>query len=396
MSQKTKKINVEKFFETFTSESTIRTYRYVLRTFYRCIYDEKLTLQEYVQRYFSEKRQYAEDIEKFFVSIKDRPPKTVKLMLAGVKTFLMENDIELRQSFWKKLKRRTKGSRAVTLDRVPSNKELKRIFMHLPVKGQALFFVLVSSGMRIGETLKLELDDINLESDPVLVEIQGKYTKSGNSRKVFISNEAKEAVIEWLKTRDEYLKTAVGRSRRYKKYPEDQRLFPFEASTAYVMWKRALNKTQNGQRDKRTQRYLLHPHVLRKFFRTRMGTVIPVDIVEALMGHEGYLTEVYRRYSLEERAKFYKQGEPTLLIFSNVGEVEELKKKVEEGKKELLDHTTKLSMENMELRTDIKVLRNEIKLVKDTIQGIFKTPFEVLVEQYGNQLFDAVEKKKQE
>jgi len=37
------------------------------------------------------------------------------------------------------------------------------------------------------------------------------------------------------------------------------------------------------------KRFAVHPHVLRKFFRTKMGSVIPVDVVEALMGHEGYL-----------------------------------------------------------------------------------------------------------
>ncbi|RJS77624.1 hypothetical protein CW667_02880 [Candidatus Bathyarchaeota archaeon] len=26
-----------------------------------------------------------------------------------------------------------------------------------------------------------------------------------------------------------------------------------------------------------------------------MATVVPIDVVEALMGHKGYLTEVYRR-----------------------------------------------------------------------------------------------------
>ncbi|MEM3629336.1 MAG: hypothetical protein QXW47_06335 [Candidatus Jordarchaeales archaeon] len=55
--------------------------------------------------------------------------------------------------------------------------------------------------------------------------------------------------------------------------------------------------------------------MLRKFFRTRMATVIPVDIVEALMVHEGYLAEVYRQYSFEDLAKYYKQGEHTLLVF---------------------------------------------------------------------------------
>jgi len=268
--------------------------------------------------------------------------------------------------------------------------------MHLPVKGKALFSVLESSGMRIGETLKLALDDVNLESDPVQIDIQGEYTKSGNSRTTFISREAKEAVLEWLKIRDKYLEVAVARSKRYKKKAEDQRLFPFDVSTAYLMWRSALNKTQNGQRDKATQRYLLHPHVLRKFFRTRMGTVIPVDIVEALMGHEGYLTEVYRRYSLEERAKFYKQGEPTLLIFSETGEVEELKKEVEKGKKELQDLVNNLASENIKLHSEMKVLQNEITLVKDAIEQLFGVPLESLKKEYGQQLSEYFAAKKHE
>jgi len=355
-----------------------------------------MALQEYAERYFSEKREYEEDVEKFFISIKERPPKTIILMLSGVRTFLAENDIELKQTFWRKLRRRIKGSRARTKDKVPSNKELRRIFMHLPVKGKALFSVLESSGMRIGETLKLALDDVNLESDPVQIDIQGEYTKSGNSRTTFISREAKEAVLEWLKIRDKYLEVAVARSKRYKKKAEDQRLFPFDVSTAYLMWRSALNKTQNGQRDKATQRYLLHPHVLRKFFRTRMGTVIPVDIVEALMGHEGYLTEVYRRYSLEERAKFYKQGEPTLLIFSETGEVEELKKEVEKGKKELQDLVNNLASENIKLHSEMKVLQNEITLVKDAIEQLFGVPLESLKKEYGQQLSEYFAAKKHE
>ena len=54
--------------------------------------------------------------------------------------------------------------------------------------------------------------------------------------------------------------------------------------------------------------------------------MIPVDVVEALMGHEGYLTEVYRRYSIEDLAKFYKQGEYALLVFTESGKVGRPKK----------------------------------------------------------------------
>jgi len=59
--------------------------------------------------------------------------------------------------------------------------------------------MLASSGMRIGEALQLELDDLNLNSYPAKIYIRGEYTKSGNPRIAFIFSEAKEAVEEWLK-----------------------------------------------------------------------------------------------------------------------------------------------------------------------------------------------------
>jgi len=41
---------------------------------------------------------------------------------------------------------------------------------------------------------------------------------------------------------------------------------------------------------------------------------VPVDIVEALMGHEGYLTEVYRRYTERQMTEYYLKGEHLLTI----------------------------------------------------------------------------------
>ena len=67
--------------------------------------------------------------------------------------------------------------------------------------------------MRIGEALQLELDDIDLDSDPAKISIRGEYTKSGDPRYTFISGETKEHILEWLKYRTEYLKSASKRSR---------------------------------------------------------------------------------------------------------------------------------------------------------------------------------------
>ena len=58
-----------------------------------------------------------------------------------------------------------------------------------------------------------------------------------------------------------------------------------------------------------------------------MATLIPVDVVEALMGHEGYLTEAHRRYTPEDLADFYKKGKRVYLSDS---QTRDLMKKLDE------------------------------------------------------------------
>ena len=92
-------------------------------------------------------------------------------------------------------------------------------------------------------------------------------------------------------------------------------------------------------------------------FRTRMRTVIPVDVAEALMGHEEYLTEVYRKYSVDDLAKFYLQGESALLIFTEAEEAGKLR--VEERNKQLQILVSGLATENLELK--IRMAKMELK-----------------------------------
>jgi len=49
----------------------------------------------------------------------------------------------------------------------------------------------------------------------------------------------------------------------------------------------------------------LQSHCLKKFYRTRLGSVINADIAEALMEHEEGLTYVHRKYTIEELASLY-------------------------------------------------------------------------------------------
>lgn len=347
-----------KYLETYSSKNTVRSYKYTLKTFLTDVLG-KGELEGLAERYFKEDRDFKKDLQNFLAHIKERPPKTVRLMLSAIHTFLIENDVELSQKFWRSLNRRVKGNRAVTIDKIPSNVQLRRIIMHMPVHGKALYLSLASSGMRIGEALKLDRNDIDLTSDPVKINIRRENTKTGNSRVAFLSGEAKEHIEEWLKYRNEYLKSASKRS-RFGKSTEDKRLFPFDHSTAYFILKTALDKTKLNHKDDSTNRYKIHPHVLRKFFRTKMGSVIPVDVTEALMGHEGYLTEIYRRYDVEDLAKFYKQGETAVMIFGRKEEIAALREEVEEKSQQLQTLVNGLSSENMELKRIAREQTEEI------------------------------------
>jgi integrase len=373
---------VKNFLDNYPNPSTNRNMRIAITDFFKATYGEakRKQLDALAERYFSEKRDYEEDIQKFMKSLNGAAPLTIKLKVSNIKTFLLENDIELPQKFWNKINRRIKGSRALTLDRIPTNTELKQLLLHMPIQGKAAYLCLESSGMRIGELLKSNIDDLYLTENPARIQIRGEVTKTGNSRHAFFSREAQEALVEWLKVREEYLKAAVAKSHLYKKSLEDKRVFPFDPRTAYSIWTKALHKSGLNGKDKSTGREKIHPHVLRKFFRTRLGAVIPVDVIEALMGHERYLTEVYRMYSLEELRKFYLKGESALLIFTDAAEVTKLRqeveehahkiqKEVDERNRSLQSLVNGLTTENLEVKSKVaKVELENIEIKKENLE----------------------------
>ena len=350
------------FLKMYSSKSTVNTYRFAIRAFLQVTYGRKIESRDLVKatdQYLAEDRDRQKDIEGFLASLQGRPPKTIRLFIAVVKIFLLENKFELPQLYWRRLRGRIKGSRALTMDKIPSNLELRKIIQHLPIQGKALFLFLASSGARIGETLQLKVEDIDLTASPAKVTMRGEYTKTGNPRTAFFSSETREAIEEWLKVRQDYLKAAVGKSWKYGKSSEDPSLFPFQISTAYSMWLKALEKSGLAERDSSTRRQVSHIHVLRKFFRTRMGGVIPFDVAESLMGHEGYLTEIYRKYSIEDLSDFYKKGEGALSVFTNGAETSKLRIEIEEKNKQLQTIINGLASENMEMRDNIRQLRTE-------------------------------------
>lgn len=230
---------------------------------------------------------------------------------------------------------------------------LRKILSHGDLKFRALVLTLASSGMRIGEALQIKLDDVDLSKTPAEIIVRGEYTKSGDTRTLFISREAKEVLKEWIKIRDRYLQSAKNRNKGLvekgeakEKSTDDNRLFPFSDRNVREMRERALKKAGLWNKDNSTGRSQIRIHALRKFFRSQLALAVPVDIVETLLGHEGYLTEAYRRYTKKQMAEYYLKGEHLLTITQNQP-IEEIKKEV---KAEFAEIVEQLVLENKQLK----------------------------------------------
>ena len=68
---------------------------------------------------------------------------------------------------------------------------------------------------------------------------------------------------------------------------------------------------------KEGKRYEIHPHSLRKFFKTQLISAgVPGPIVDRLVGHSRYLANEYELYTEDQLREWYQKGEKNLLITS--------------------------------------------------------------------------------
>jgi hypothetical protein len=126
------------------------------------------------------------------------------------------------------------------------------------------------------------------------------------------------------------------------------------------------------KRDNGTNRMIFHPHVLRKFFRSQMAQLTDVDVVEALMGHEDYLTGVYRKYTPQHLAEFYKKGEPSILVFGRGADVSELRESLKGVHKAIQTVMEDMKNKSARLEQQLKEKDKEIEGLKGQIGKIYE------------------------
>ena len=356
-----KYILVEDFIKKYKSINTKKTYKRHLTNFFDWI-------NQPPEKYLKEKNNFQKDIENYYekLYLNDVPPKSRKVALASIKVFMIYNlpdyDKRLPPSFWYKLSHgKYKGSSVVVNDKVPTVETLRKILMGANLRSKALYMMLATSGMRIGEALSITWNDVKLDENPVSIYLSPEITKTNEGRYVFITPETKDVLLEWKKNRAEYTEK---RKRSWPSHYNPELVFPFSYQNALCMWWTLLKNSKNTDTDH--DRYVYHPHGLRKFFRSRLAKVLAPDYIEFLMGHYTPRTREYLHLPVEELGCEYLSGVDRLLIFQTPADTSDIREKLVEKDTQLerVNETLKimeLRMQGLENKLEIEKIKNGIK-----------------------------------
>ncbi len=272
--------SIAEFYDSLPSPGTVHGYRWGINKFERHLGFEVGSWLDAASQVELEQALTAFYLEE----VKAMKPMSRMLIMASLRQLLrwFKKDPEII----KQLTGRRPGYHPLTMDAVPPDDLLGRMFRLWNPTFQAYFACLGSSGARGRELLGALKMDLLLDENPAQIILRD--TKGGRPRFTFINEQAKQLLEEHLRGT-----------------PSTTRLFDFTIWDADHKWSWALKRLKADARDPVTGRLIYHPHCMRKRYRTKLGSLIDKDKLEQLMGHEGYLDESYRRYTAEELGPEY-------------------------------------------------------------------------------------------
>jgi len=144
------------------------------------------------------------------------------------------------------------------------------------VRNRAMILLLLRTGMRIGELLKIRVDDVNLKERRILI---FEAEKNHTGRVVFFSNDARDALKAWLKKRRQDIECIFYSNRK-------KALGYTAARNVFMKYLECAGLIGKG--------YTLHS--LRHTYATDLiNAGIRIECLEKLLGHTSL--EVTRRYA---------------------------------------------------------------------------------------------------
>jgi len=226
--------------------------------------------------------------------------------------------------------------------------EIKQLLESTNLKRKALYLMLLSSGLRIGEAVQLKKKDLEIVGNNFMIKVRGNTTKTQKGRTCFMSIEATRLVITlWKKLEDDDLIFATNKDPVLAKTAEHMRFKDYRSKVGFM------------ERYDYSNRFHISLHSFRAYFITKVSRH-DHNLAKRLAGQRSYL-EQYDRMSTREKLELYKKAEPDLFIYEQKPksqEIQELTNKVEEQQK--IDREDQLIKEIMVLEKKIKVgLKNK-------------------------------------
>ena len=266
---------------------------------------------------------------------KKKSDKTTKIYFSFIKSYLKichrirlsDEDIKDYVTFPKERKE----------PRIPlSLKQLKQIMNNANPRRKALYYILISSGMRLGEALSLTKKNIHLDENPVRITLLADNTKTKQGRETYISSEAVEKLTPLLENVNENEKFFLTFKKLHQNVANEDKVF------GYLRYKLGFT-----ERYPNSVRYVVNIHSMRAYFHTKASQKHGVEYANALDGHSGYLDQYYR-LEPKKRAEMYKELENDLLIESVKVHVDKTKDKMITT---LQEQMAKLQEEMLRLQT---------------------------------------------
>ena len=173
----------------------------------------------------------------------------------------------------------------------------------------ALYYVLLSSLMRIGEALALRKKDFDITTNPVTVNIRAEYTKTKQERETFITNEAKGRLLPVLKNlKDDDLVFTKSKTNERAVLTED---------THFIRLRKKAGMDKNRYESSGLNHFTLHG--LRALGVTIVTERSSGEYAHAIGGHSqknrmGDYLSTYYRLPDEVRRQKYREVEPFLMV----------------------------------------------------------------------------------
>ena len=332
--------------------------------------------------YFNNDRDYSKDMITLLQELKNTPKTSQRMITSTVMRFLKFNEVHLSNKVEMIIKNRLRRARPLTRKIVPNTEDLRNMLLNANLKLKAIALFASSSGCRIEEITLLEWDDVDLETREVT--IRSEIAKFSIARTTYITQEARDVLIQWKKHRDEYLENAVIRTKKSlnkTKKLDDNRIFPITDRGIRKSWNLLLERTgapyntkdNNPKLDR--PRYLYHFHTLRKYFKTNLMGHMDTGFIEELLGHTGYCNGAYNGNIHDMLKEQYSDNSSYLEVFTNAESVrKEVKTKIQHQDTVI----SQLRKENKERQLEVEILRQQmmqtIEMVKSGWYKEMKKP----------------------